>query len=761
MTTTATASPVTGEQPPAVPPVPLRRRLLSERWTLFAGLIPVALMIMWAWHNGGYDADTWYWGALVALAILTAVLTLQPRARARLSRASMIALVALAAYLAWSYLSMTWAQVPGWALDGSNRTLLYLVLFALFLVLPWTAETAISALVVYALGIGVIALLTMLRLASARHLGGLVIDGRLAGTTGYFNSTSALFMSEALLGTFLASRRELPGLLRGLLLAFAAVSLQLCVMGQSRGWLFTLPAVLILYAVVVPGRLRVVIAAILPALAALLPVHKLLGVFEGHTGASLEAAARSAGRISLLLSAGVFVIWTLVAWAEQLRKVPQPSRRVVRGVGAVAAVVVVGLGVAGVFAATHGDPVSFVKRQWHGFVHIQYAPSSSSHFFSVGSGRYDFWRVSLDAVKAHPIGGLGQDNFADYYITRRHTGEEPRWTHSLEFRLLAHTGIVGFVLFVVFLIAALVGAAGAIRRGNRLVAVAAAGALIPLIPWLVHGSVDWFWEIPALSGPTFAFLGMAAGLGRRRVEEAVPGTAPAPASAEASTSDAAPAADAAPAPATPTAHAAPAPAPDAAPAPGAAPAPDAAPEPETPTERGAPAPEIPPAAAPGPRRLPVTVRIAGGLLGVVALVAATVALGFPYLSVRYTSLAADVRAKNPAVALSDLSKAADLDPWSPEPTRLAGIIALGGGRPQLAEQWFTKTINREPKGWFAWFGKGLAASALGDSVQAARDFRIATSINTQQPVVADALSRVNTDHPMTPAEAFRSLAAAS
>ena len=650
MSTTAAAAPSTGDQSRADPPSSPLGRLLAERWTLLAGLIPIALMIMWAWHNGGYDADTWYWGALVTLAILTAVLALQPRSRSRPPRAALIALIAMAAYLAWSYLSMTWAQVPGWALGGSNRTLLYFLLFALFLVLPWTAETATAALVVYALGIGVIALVTMLRLASARHLGGLVIDGRLAGTTGYFNSTSALFMSEALLGTFLASRRELPGLLRGLLLAFAAVSLQLCVMGQSRGWLFTLPAVLVLYAVVVRDRLRVVIAAILPALAALLPVHKLLHVFEGHTGASLQAAARSAGRVSLLLCAGVFVVWTLFAWAEQLRKVPQPSRRLTRGIGAIVAVAVIGLGVAGVLAATHGDPVSFVKRQWHGFVHIQYAPSSSSHFFSVGSGRYDFWRVSVDAVKAHPLGGLGQDNFADYYISRRHTGEEPRWTHSLEFRLLAHTGVVGFVLFAVFLVAALVAAAAAIRRRSGLLAVAAAGAVIPLLPWLVHGSVDWFWEVPALTGPALAFLGMASGLTPRRLAEPEPGA-------------------------------------------------EAAPKPQ-------------------PRRAPRGVRIGVALLGVVALLAATVALGLPYLSVRYTSIATDVRVKNPAAALSDLSHAADLDPWAPEPTRLAGIIALGGGRPLLAEQWFSKTISREPEGWFAWFGKGLAASALGNNAEA-------------------------------------------
>ncbi len=43
-----------------------------------------------------------------------------------------IALGALAAYTALSYLSILWAAVPGEAWEGANRTLLYLLVFALF-----------------------------------------------------------------------------------------------------------------------------------------------------------------------------------------------------------------------------------------------------------------------------------------------------------------------------------------------------------------------------------------------------------------------------------------------------------------------------------------------------------------------------------------------------------------------------------------------------------------------------------------------------
>ena len=89
---------------------------------------------------------------------------------------------------------------------------------------------------------------------------------------------------------------------------------------------------------------------------------------------------------------------------------------------------------------THGHPFRFISRQWNGFSQPESVYSSQSHFADVGSNRYDFWRVSLDAFLAHPIGGLGQDNFADYYVVHRRTAAEPSATHSIELRLLAQTG---------------------------------------------------------------------------------------------------------------------------------------------------------------------------------------------------------------------------------------------------------------------------------------------------------------------------------
>ena len=323
----------------------------------------------------------------------------------------------------------------------------------------------------------------------------------------------------------------------------------------------------------------------------------------------------------------------------------------------------------------------FLKNQWHGFTHPGFASNpSASHFAAVGTQRYDGWRVAWKAFLANPIGGLGQDNFGDYYVLHRRTTVDLLWTHSLELRLLAHTGLVGTLAFLVFFVAALVAAIRT-RRGKDALGCAVAGtALLPLVVWFIHGSLDWFWEIPALSGPALGFLAMA-------------GSATAPGRSE----------------------------------PGA-------------LARGSPAR-----------------RVAVGVIGGVALLAAVVVLAFPYLSVREVSIGNDLGAANPTAALSALDRAAKLNPLNADPGRFGGAIALRAGLYQQAERRFRQSIAREPGGWFSWLGAGLAASALGQRAVAKHYFKVAASIDSQQPAVTTALGRVDSSHPLTPQEALNML----
>jgi len=487
-------------------------RLRPDLPALGVGLPVVVLLIVWAGRDGGFNADTWYWGALLVLALLTAALVGLGSRRPRIPRAGSIALGLFALYVAWSYLSMSWASSAGDALEGSNRALLFFLVFALMLVVPWRPSTAHGALVIFAGGIGLIAVVLLVRFASADQVSDLIAGSRLAAPTGYFNSTAALFTIGTFLSISLAVRRGLPGPMRGLLLAFACGELQLALIVQSRGWLFTLPLMAAVAVLLATDRLRLTLFAIIPLAGAAAPLHRLLAVFSS-SGSDLSTAAGRAGQAGLVACGTVFVVGTLLSWGDWLARDRVLTARRRRALGLV--LVALTLAAVGTTAtvATHGHPVAFAVRQWNGFTSRKSTFSTRSHFGDIGSGRFDFWRVSLQAALAHPIGGLGQDNFADYYVLHRHGPDEPRWTHSLEMRLLAHTGLVGLILFAGFIIAALTLALRGRRHAEARVRHVCAAALVPLVVWLIYGSIDWFWEMPALSGAALGFLGLACSLG--------------------------------------------------------------------------------------------------------------------------------------------------------------------------------------------------------------------------------------------------------
>src|SRR5205807_254831 len=137
-----------------------------------------------------------------------------------------------------------------------------------------------------------------------------------------------------------------------------AAGLQLAVVGQSRGWLFTLPLVVLAGAAIVRDRLRVAAAAILPIAATLIPVRRLLDVFQTDP-AKLDHVARRAGHSALLLCAATFMLGTLLAWADTLAPPRTLSRRRRNELGAALCALALAGGCAGVVAATHGDPFGF------------------------------------------------------------------------------------------------------------------------------------------------------------------------------------------------------------------------------------------------------------------------------------------------------------------------------------------------------------------------------------------------------------------
>jgi hypothetical protein len=129
----------------------------------------------------------------------------------------------------------------------------------------------------------------------------------------------------------------------------------------------------------------------------------------------------------------------------------------------------------------------------------------SSHLFSLGSNRYDFWRVALDTFEHHPLAGVGGRGFAAVYLQQGRSIETPQRAHSLELDALSETGIVGFALLALGLGLPLGLALVRARRSLLRATLAAAG-----VYWLVHSTVDWTWSFPALTLPALFLVGVAA-----------------------------------------------------------------------------------------------------------------------------------------------------------------------------------------------------------------------------------------------------------
>ena len=168
------------------PPAPRHPQLL-------AGLLAVGVFVAWAASEGGFFDTAWYPGTLFLLGLLAAVVYAYRIEIACVSRPLLIAAALLAAFTLWSFLSITWADAKGDAWDGANRTMLYLIVFALFALPRWRARSAAATLGVLSLGLAVVAAATVLGAAGSDDPALRFIGARLVEPTGYANATAALF----------------------------------------------------------------------------------------------------------------------------------------------------------------------------------------------------------------------------------------------------------------------------------------------------------------------------------------------------------------------------------------------------------------------------------------------------------------------------------------------------------------------------------------------------------------------------------------
>ena len=464
--------------------------------------------------DGGFAPGSMYPAALFALGLVAVGLLALPRAR-RAVPAVRMACLALAAYAAWSYLSIAWADQKGDAWDGANRTALYAVVFALFAL--WPLRGRVAALLVggFVLVVAAIGLITLIGLMGAADAGSYFIDGRFAKPIRYANADAALWSAAFFPCVVLGSRRAAPPALRALLVAAAVLLGGLALMGQSRGWLFALPVVALVFVVVTPRRVRTSLTLLLAAGGVALTVPAVIDAYD-KGGRALASASDSAGRAILLAALAAGCVAFLAALPDRRIGVSREGGRRL-GAALLAAAVLAGFAGTVVYVAERGSPFTDIAHAWDQFKTKKTPSGGSNRLGRLGSNRYDFWRVAWQRFEAAPVAGIGADNYQQAYLHHGKSSESPRYPHSVELRTLSQTGLVGALLLGAALVAALTAAARAVRARAGWGAAAAASAVGAFVYWLVHGSVDWLWEFPALGGAAFAMLGIAAGLAPRAI----------------------------------------------------------------------------------------------------------------------------------------------------------------------------------------------------------------------------------------------------
>ncbi len=675
-------------------------------------LAAVALFVVWGTDQAGYPLTHWAPGGLIVLALLVLALAIVgPRPAREAPRTVKIAVACLALYTALSFLSILWAPVPGDAWEGANRTLLYLIVFALFALWPQRGPTAALLLGAWTLAVICLAgfVLAHLNAATSSSLRAMAPGGRLVYPTDYVNANAAQWLMAFWPAALLARSERLPWGLRGALAGGAVLLAEVALLSQSRGSLYATAAMLVFVFAVLPGRVRTfsvfvpVAAGTAAAAAAVLRVGDRLGRGE-------DARAAMHGATTAVLAAAVTagVVVAIGAAIESRRPFSDVvATRVRKGMGAVAIMALVACLAGGLALA--GDPIARIKHGWDTFKGGYAANSTTGNRLvsGLGSNRYDFYRVALDEFSVHPLVGTGAENFQQQYLIHGRSEETPRYPHSVEMRTLAETGALGALLALVGLVAGLLAGARALRPSRALrlsgtggsdplrsaVAAAAVGGFVY---WAIHGSVDWLWEFAGLGAPAFALLGIACALMPRARGSIDP-------SRQLATSS-----------------------------------PEAAGRPElgpSSWKRVASGARLAPSRTTGARRLALV------LTGLAALAAAS-SLTAPWLSALQVQAAARTWTKSPFRAYARLDDAAALDPLSDEAYLLAGSIALRFADLTRAEHDFSLALERSPEDAYATLEQGAIAANRNEHGRALRLLERAARLDPRDPLTKEALRLV-------------------
>jgi hypothetical protein len=471
-------------------------RMRRAALAVAAGLLLAGPTVL-AFYSGGFFTEPRLIAAIVAW-LLVLALAVTGRPPLPLGAPGWLAVAGLALLTAWTALSITWAPLRGPATEDVERLLLYLGALLVAIAVTRRAlvmdvlEPALAAGIVIVIGYGLSGRLLpgLIHLAHSTHAG-----GRLEQPITYWNAEGAL----AAIGFVLCARLAGdPNRRRGLRCAAAAASAPLGVgvyISYSRGAIAAAALGLVVLVAAMPARAQLRAAALVlvtgVVTAAVSAAFPGVASLDGTLGARERDGAIML--VLLLLLAGVAALAMARLSAGEREDATRESDSAVVRRRAVVALGIVVLVTAGLVVGGLREKISA----------SEFARANPSRLTSVSSNRYEYWRIGARAFVHHPLDGLGSSGFRVYWLRERPIRESVRNVHSLELETAAELGIVGLLA-----LGAMLGGVGwAARRALRVNPGIAAGLTAGAVVWLVHASIDWDWQLPAVTLPAVVLAG--------------------------------------------------------------------------------------------------------------------------------------------------------------------------------------------------------------------------------------------------------------
>lgn len=672
---------------------PVRRPSARARSLLpFAPAVALGVMwLLWVGADGGYYPQSWYPSTLVALAVLAGTAALNGRLLPR-DPLARLALLAFAGLTALNYLSILWARSPAGALDASNQLLLYLAVSWAISLLPWTPQAMTLLLAGFSIGIAVFCAAGLLEAHAASSLNGYFVDLRYSRPMAYPNATSALAIFGLWPGLVISARRDTSAWLRPPLLGVAAFLAAFSLLPQSRGALLGMVVVAPLLVVVAGWRVRLVLRMLVTGAAIAFVAPRTVAVDRavsaGHRVEPYLARA-SLAMLWVALAAAVLGVGLIVIESRFERTALAGRglalRRSTRFRRVAGAALVVGMAIAVIVAL---PALTHLTRTVISSGRSDAATGHTRILSASPEERFDYDRVALQLFRAHPLVGAGAGNFGIFYDAAKRFSKHSLYVHNLPLRVLSETGLAGAVLFLALLVSTLLGLWRTARRAGASARAGCAVAFSVAAYFLLHASLDWLEQFPALAAAALAL--------------------PLAAIAQAQGADRMPS------------------------GPG-------------PSGAAGPVGRL----APRSRGVTIFRRRAPVAAGVLALAGSSLLVGAPYLAQRYVARASQTALAAPEQAYTELRLAHRLNPLSATPYATAGSIALQLGESAHARAEFSSAVAADGD-WYSRVEVALIDAAAGRRVLALQEMRAAIALDRSDPALLAVAARISAGRPPSP-----------